>query len=357
MACALGSRVLGWTGLSVGRIGLSVMLGLALAAACDPKDKKTKVPDEAGGEGGAPAVVAPVGGDASGSVGGEAPMGGEPGGGGQPLVDGPIASAGTGAAVAGASATGGTSAVGGASTGGTATTITAGTGGVPPVLEKFSFFVTSQNAMVTLSQSPNGFGGDLRHGEATGLAGADKICSEIAETSMAGASTKVWRAFLSTTTVNARDRVGPGPWYDRTGRLVAATLANLLADRPSNADPAIRLDLPNEFGIPNHQPDAAQPAVVNGHVLTGSNAAGTLFGATATCLDWTSNAADNAATGRPQTGFSWAAQGRTNWISGVTEGGCGAAVQTITSGDGDPGNPTVSSGGGYGAIYCFALTE
>lgn len=334
MMRAIGSSVPGWTWLSLGRVGLLVVLGLALVAACDPKDKKTKGRDEAGGEGGAPAVVVPVGGEPSDSVGGEAPVGGEPGGGGQPPAGGTSASAGTGA-VAG----------------------TGATGGVPLVLEKFSFFVTSQSAMVTLSQSPNGFGGDLRHGEATGLAGADKICSEIAETSMAGASTKVWRAFLSTTTVNARDRVGPGPWYDRTGRLVAATLANLLADRPSDADPAIRLDLPNEFGIPNHQPDAAQPAVVNGHVLTGSNAAGTLFGATATCLDWTSNAADNATTGRPQTGFAWSAAGRTNWISGVTEGGCGAAVQTTTSGDGDPGNPTVSSGGGYGAIYCFALTQ
>ena len=111
-----------------------------------------------------------------------------------------------------------------------------GTGGAPGTggstvtgLAKFSFFVTSIEAMRKLSGNQNGFGGDLRYGQADGLAGADKICTEIAESSMAGSSAKVWRAFLSTTTgVNAVDRVGSGPWYDRLGRLVADSKANLI---------------------------------------------------------------------------------------------------------------------------------
>jgi hypothetical protein len=52
--------------------------------------------------------------------------------------------------------------------------------------------------MRELSKSENGFGGDLRCGEATGLASADKVCAELAESSMPGAGAKGWREFLST---------------------------------------------------------------------------------------------------------------------------------------------------------------
>ena len=124
-----------------------------------------------------------------------------------------------------------------------------------PELEKFSFFVTSLKAMKALSGSPLGFGGDLRFGEAgpgAGLRGADKICTAVAEMSMPGSASKQWRAFLSATAdaegkqVNAIDRIGDGPWYDRLGRIVAASRADLLHDRPEGADPAIQNDLPNE---------------------------------------------------------------------------------------------------------------
>ena len=68
------------------------------------------------------------------------------------------------------------------------------------------------------------FVGNLRHGESgagAGLRGADKICAEIAEASMPGAGKKGWRAFLSAADggagkpVNAIDRIGSGPWFDR----------------------------------------------------------------------------------------------------------------------------------------------
>src|SRR3954466_9747723 len=98
----------------------------------------------------------------------------------------------------------------------------------------FSFFVTSYVALQRLSGSQSGFGGDLRYGESDGLRGADKICREIADGSLPGAGKKTWRAFLSVTRasdgkpVHAIDRIGKGPWYDRRGRLVAATKDDLL---------------------------------------------------------------------------------------------------------------------------------
>jgi len=222
--------------------------------------------------------------------------------------------------------------------------------------------VTSIDEMRRLSKSQNGFGGDLRYGQADGLAGADKICSEIAESSMPGSSAKQWRAFLSVTKgpngtpVNAADRIGTGPWYDRRARLVAMTLPDLLQDRPNGADPLIKQDLPNETGTPNHRPDPTMPVADNHHTLTGSDAQGKLYGPKATCLDWTSSARDNVMTGRPRIGFSWSIQNRTNWISGQDEGGCGAGVAIGENGASDPNNPIVGSGGGYGGIYCFALS-
>jgi hypothetical protein len=271
-------------------------------------------------------------------------------------TSGSTATAGSGGGGSGSGATGGTS---GSSNGGNAGTGGgAGSGGTvdPGGLDKFSFFVTSMAAMQKLSKSEKGFGGDFRYGTADGLTGADKICTEIAESSMPGASAKQWHAFLSTTKVNAKDRIGKGPWYDRTGRLVAQDLTGLLQNRPE-ADAAIKEDLPNETGTGNHRPNPNAPEDDNHHTLTGSNAMGELYGPKATCLDWTTTSMDNQTTGRPRIGFSWSVQNRTNWISGQDEGGCGAGVTGVgtVNGGSDPNNPIVGSGGGYGGIYCFAL--
>ena len=205
-----------------------------------------------------------------------------------------------------------------------------------------------------------GFGGDLRHGEATGLAGADKICTEIAETSMPGAGAKGWRAFLSAVgppVVNAIDRLGNGPWYDRMGRLVAMDKARLSMQRPMGADPAIINDLPNENGIPNHldgAPGCTGGACPDNHdVLTGSNNLGNLdLGAGATCDDWTSS---TGVTGmRPRVGHSWPANSGMDWRSALYEGGCAPGINLVQMGPPVPGVFTVGTGGGYGAIYCFA---
>jgi len=245
-------------------------------------------------------------------------------------------------------------------------------------LPKFSFFVTSLAAMRELSGSQNGFGGDLRYGETgagAGLKGADKICTQIAEKSMPGSGKKVWRAFLSATkgganggAVHARDRIGEGPWYDRVGRLVAQDLTGLLKTRP-DADAKIKDDLPNEDGVPNHKPDPTMAAVDNHHVLTGSDGEGHLYAnnTRVTCGDWT-DATSSVGEHAPRVGLSWPRGGGgggfpgpggtsgQHWFSAMDEAGCNPGVNIVEQGPPNQNNPSVGSGGGYGAIYCFALT-
>ncbi len=233
-------------------------------------------------------------------------------------------------------------------------------------LGKFSFFVTSLKALRDLSKNQNGFGGDLSYGETgagAGLRGADKICTEIAERSMAGAGKKVWRAFLSATNdgsgkvANAIDRIGSGPWYDRQGRLFGKSIVDISATRPTSADAAIKNDFPNEDGVPNHSPDGVQ--VDNHDMLTGSNAQGKLYGQSATCKDWTGKAGSE---GKPRVGHSWPRGGgggggggeAAHWISAMDVGGCAPGVNLSDSMGG--GGNTVGGEGGYGGFYCFALT-
>jgi hypothetical protein len=253
--------------------------------------------------------------------------------------------------------------------------------------EHFSFFVTSYAAMQRLSGTPDGFGGDLRYGQADGLSGADKICTEIAEASMPGAGAKVWHAFLSITKgkdgdpVHAIDRVGQGPWYDRLGRVVALTREDLLNTRPKGADAVIANDLPNEDGVPNQAPDGMMP-VDNHDILTGTNDKGQVFSTDwgFTCHDWTSS---EGTAGTPRVGHSWPRSGggpgggggrrpnagaagsgsgatmgpmdMANWMSALNEAGCAPGASLVEMGPPDPDMPTVGSGGGYGGIYCFAL--
>ncbi|XXX75577.1 hypothetical protein WMF30_48800 [Sorangium sp. So ce134] len=293
----------------------------------------------------------------------------------------------SGGATSGGATSGGATSGGATSGGATSGGATTGSGG--GTTEKFSFFVTSLVAMQELSGSQDGFGGDLRFGETgpgAGLRGADKICATIAEKSLPGAGSKTWRAFLSAVAgedgkqVDAIDRIGEGPWYDRLGRLVANNKEELLNDRPVGADEAIIDDLPNEDGVPNHQPDPSQPEVDNHDILTGTNDEGKLYSATATCKDWTAAAGDKESEGRPRVGHSWprnfgggfpggggsGGPGGTggpggninmaNWMSSLDEAGCAPGINLLETGGPLPNETTVGSGGGYGGIYCFALT-
>jgi hypothetical protein len=323
--------------------------------------------------------------------GGASARGGTIGAGGSSFATGGTGSGGT-SARGGSGGGGGVTAKGGMSTtGGIGSGGTIGTGGTTSTstLAKFSFFVISYAAIQKIAGNAKGLGGDLRHGETgagAGLRGADKICTEIAEGSMVGAGAKKWRAFLSATAdengkqVNAIERIGSGPWYDRLGRLFANNTSELYYDRPQKADAAIKNDFPNENGVPNQNPDKTGK-VDNHDMLTGTNDQGKLYSATATCSDWTSSTATSGQ--QPRVGHSWptmAEQCSTtstlgggaggsgggfpgiggmgsmcNWMSALDESGCAPGVNLIQNGG--PGKDgTVGSGGGYGGFYCFALT-
>jgi hypothetical protein len=289
-------------------------------------------------------------------------------GGGSSVATGGKTGTGGMASTGGTAATGG-KATGGAATGGASTGISA-TGGsnstCTPSTTKFSFFVTSQARLFALAQTFNGstkgFGGDLRYGVTSagaGLAGADKICTEIAEKAVPG-NCKTWRAFLSAADggsgaqVNAISRIGSGPWYDRIGRLFGNSITSITATRP-DAAAAILNDFPNEDGVLNH--DALQSGNTanqdNHDMLTGSTATGTLYGANAHCTNWTSSAADTSK--KPRVGHSWPAMSGQSWMSVLDESGCAPGANLVDRG-GPGSDGTVGSGGGYGGFYCFALT-
>ena len=220
--------------------------------------------------------------------------------------------------------------------------------------EPFSFFVTSLEIMRELSGSEDGFGGDLG-----GLAGADDICQQAA--TAVGFGGKTWRAFLSATDggdgqpVHASERIGEGPWYDRNGLLIAENIQGLLGDRP-DGDPATVNDLPNEFG-------EGLEAMGDTHdVMTGTNAMGQLDSTDPanTCNDWTSTTVTPVGGGRSgggglRLGHAWPAErSGTNWMAVHSASSCGAGVNLVQNGAGD--GSSVGAGGGWGAIYCFALS-
>jgi hypothetical protein len=330
--------------------------------------------DASGGAGSAGAAVTTAGMASSGTSGAA-------------TTAGSAGSSSTGGASAGTSNTGGGGTAGSAS--GSAGSGAAG-GPSSPELEKFSFFLTSLASIRKVSGNQEGFGGDLTFGETgegAGLRGADKICKAIAELGMPGAGAKDWRAFLSTTKggpnggpLHARTRIGNGPWYDAAGRVVSMTLESLIGgNRPGGADQAIRDDLPNEFGIPNHAADApgcsGGDCPDNHQVLTGTNCLGELYtgggsvggqneitsdctkftppddpvvNAEYTCNDWTSK----AAAGKPWCGHSWPRQGSgLSWMSAARDGGCAPCARLIEMGG--VTEACVGSAGGYGGFYCF----
>lgn len=184
----------------------------------------------------------------------------------------------------------------------------------------FSFFVTSANP---------GKGGDLG-----GLSGADAHCQTLAET--VGAGGKTWRAYLSTDTVDAKDRIGTGPWYNVKGELIAQSVADLHSENNKiNADTAL-----NEKGTaPNYlagtpPTPVAQP--LQHDILTGTNEDGTSSGLT--CNNWTDGANATATLGHAdRIGRN---PGVNSWNAIHPSQGC--SIEKLV--------PT----GGAGLFYCFA---
>jgi hypothetical protein len=284
-----------------------------------------------GGGAGAGGVTAGAGG-AGGVAGAAGSVSGQGG-----MSAGAAGAAGTsGAAGSGGNAQGG---AGGAMAGAAGAAGSAGKGG--GTSEPFSFFVTSLEAVRRESGNMDGFGGDLG-----GLAGADEICTRIAESSMPGSGAKGWRAFLSTTTTNAITRIGNGPWHDRLGRVVAMSVQGLLMERPQG-DMLIINDLPNELGQPNRS-GTGTGMDDNHDTITGSNEMGEWDGGP-TCDDWTSAEGSDG----PRIGHSWPAGSGRHWIQAHTAPGCAPSVNLIQSGGGT--GDGIGNGGGYGGWYCFAL--
>jgi hypothetical protein len=196
---------------------------------------------------------------------------------------------------------------------------------------------SGQNAASTrffLTSAGSGDGANLG-----GLAGADKICQTLA--AAAGAGNRTWHAYLSAAAVdgqpavNAKDRIGKGPWFNAKGVKVADSVADLHSEN-------------NKLGKENSLTEKG--AVVNGRgdtpnthdILTGSNADGTLFSGTGdnTCGNWSKNTADGSAR-----------------VGHHDKQGGGDAPNSWNSAHGSKGcsQSNLVGTGGAGLFYCFAI--
>jgi hypothetical protein len=191
--------------------------------------------------------------------------------------------------------------------------------------QPMSFFVTSVG---------KGDGANLG-----GLAGADAHCQALAKT--AGRGDAVWRAYLSTqgaNAVNARDRIGSGPWHNFRGQVISANTGVLHGDTIEQARIGNPLgkqlaltekgELVNGVGDKPNQHD----------ILTGSTADGRAYTDTAdhTCNNWTSNSAGSAQLGHSDKQGG----GNSSWNSTHASKGCS--------------QDNLIGTGGAGLLYCFA---
>jgi hypothetical protein len=189
---------------------------------------------------------------------------------------------------------------------------------------RMTFFVTSVGS---------GKGADLG-----GLAGADQHCAMLAKA--AGATATTWHAYLSTTPkdgtpgVNARDRIGTGPWYNVTGTMIAQSVAQL---HDSTANLTKETILTEKGAKVNGRGDTP-----NMHdILTGSTREGTAFppGTDSTCDNWTSSGEGSARVGHHDR--QGGGEFPTSWNSAHPSRGCSQQNLVAT--------------GGNGLFYCFAV--
>lgn len=187
-----------------------------------------------------------------------------------------------------------------------------------------SFFITSAGS---------GRGADLG-----GLAGADEHCRTLA--AAAGAGSRTWRAYLSASAaggqaaVNARDRIGSGPWYNAKGVQVATDVAHLHATGNGLGKTG---SLDERGAMVNGRGDTP-----NRHdILTGSQRDGTMFPGSAdkTCANWTSSGEGSAQVGHHD--LQGGGENPTSWNSAHGSRGCSQANLIAT--------------GGNGLFYCFAI--
>ena len=205
-------------------------------------------------------------------------------------------------------------------------------------------FLLGLSAVGGQAQQPMGFFitsvGPGDGGNLGGLEGADRYCQMLA--TGVGADNRTWRAYLSTVAgggqppVNARDRIGNGPWYNANGALIAWNVADLHGDVERDRNNVRKPTALNERGEEvNGVGD--QP---NQHdILTGSDSHGrALLGAanTTTCGNWTSNGEDRAMVGH----HDRLGGGNSSWNAVHLSRACSQADLVGT--------------GGNGLFYCFA---
>lgn len=184
----------------------------------------------------------------------------------------------------------------------------------------------AQDAEMTFFISSAGSGDGANLG---GLEGADALCRHLAEA--AGTTGKTWRAYLSTATVNARDRIGAGPWYNAKGVLIA----NGLDDLHSDENGITKETGLTETGqtVPGRGDDPNQH-----DILTGTNADGTAN--ENTCGDWTLNGEGSAMLGHHDRMGPETLATAASWNAAHLSRGCSQEALIST--------------GGAGLIYCFA---
>jgi hypothetical protein len=195
-------------------------------------------------------------------------------------------------------------------------------------------------------------------GNLGGLSGADQICQIEAQAIGGRAATRTWHAYVSqeqrgaTPRINARDRIGSGPWYNVKGQMIASSIADLHGDQAGTRDRnnVQRLTALDAKG--NEIPGVTSPPGGNQHdILTGSDPDGRAFidGYDHTCNNWTSDQmtlpqqnqnvpADRA---RAMLGHSDRSGGQnTSWNAAHLSQGCTKQALINT--------------GGAGRLYCFA---
>jgi len=191
-----------------------------------------------------------------------------------------------------------------------------------------TFFITSEGS---------GKGADLG-----GIAGADALCQRLAEA--AGSKGKTWRAYLSTVEpggkagVNARERIGKGPWQNAKGLVVATSVADLHSDNN-------KLSKQNSLSEKGEMIPGSGDQPLNNHdILTGSDPQGmySTAGGDTTCGNWTSGGADGSAIvgHHDRAGLMQTTRHMTSWNSSHGSRGCGP--------------DSLRKSGGAGLIYCFA---
>lgn len=299
------------------------MVLLSLAACGSSGGKSSGAAGSAGANAAAGAANSSAGssgaGTASGGSSGSADVGGSSQAGSS--AAGALGAAGSGASGASSAGAGGASNAGGAGGSGGGS---AGSGGAP---SKTTFFVTSDKSMTA---------------NLGGLKGADARCQALAVA--AGLGDHTFHAYLSVeheppTTgmpMNARDRIGSGPWYNSKGVLLAQDVAALHALPGGN--PELFLD---EKGQKINGQWTGSPTPLEHDILTGSTAMGTLL-AGETCADWTSvDTKPTAQVGHTDglgPGMSMAPP-YNSWNSAHANGGCANTAPL----------------GGAGRLYCFAI--